>query len=308
MNNCIYRAWLPKDCQETLKDLQSKIDDGSLREKVNFALYQVVHRGRESGGANPRESFQVFVPGYVTFFNEENPECDDISWSYFRWGDPKLTRKLRKQLNDLTRNVNKVIKDAANDLERMGVIFVDGLEKAYEGHRYCEPGHTSQEMVDYETWFWTMYSKIQSPSEGPGDPNNAYSASDVNPGQQLLDFVFPGKKYTTDKVSKKSPPWEWEGAKEKYPTFNDLLVAIRKSAGSGSDDDDDEAHTMAPFQLLRSFHPKGTAYGEHKDLIFGAMADNRGLATNDKGDANYTERCKDVRSSSLFDIGHIADR
>jgi hypothetical protein len=79
LNNCIYRAWFPGDCQDTLTNLQKEIDDGSLREKINYALYQVAHAGRESGGADPREAFQVYVPGYIQFFNEVETACDQFS-------------------------------------------------------------------------------------------------------------------------------------------------------------------------------------------------------------------------------------
>lgn len=246
--------------------------------------------GRESGGANPRESFQVYVLSYITFFNDVNTECDSISWFYWWGNEPKLTTQLRKQLNDLTRQVNAEIKAAAADLERMGVIFVDGLEEVYNGHRYCEPGHTNQEMVDYETWFWSQYAHFNTPSEGPGDPNHPYSAdNNHDPAQQLVDFVFPGEDRSAATASEESPPWEWEGA-EKYPTFQDLLIAISKA------EDDANATSVVPFPMLRSFHPKATAYGEHATLLFAAMADNRDppATTGNAGGEKYTERCKDV--------------
>ncbi|RYP22868.1 hypothetical protein DL765_001464 [Monosporascus sp. GIB2] len=284
LNDCIYLGWRPGDCQATLSALQKEIDDGTLRDKVNYALYQVAHTGRESGGANPRESFQVYVPSYITFFNEANTECDSISWSLWPWRRSWLTTQLRQQLNRLTTQVNAVIKAAAEDLERMGVIFVEGLEDAYNGHRFCEPGHTNQQMVDYETWFWSQYAPIDTPSEGPGDPNNPYPADDLDPAQLLLDFIFPGDNRKVAEVSETSPPWEWEGA-EKFPTFNDLLLAISNAEDINS--------TAVPFNLKRSFHPKATAFAEHKTLIFAAVANNRDAATSDNNGANYTERCKD---------------
>ncbi|RYP58959.1 hypothetical protein DL769_008738 [Monosporascus sp. CRB-8-3] len=271
LNDCIYQGWRPKDCQATLSALQKEIDDGTLRDKVNYALYQVAHTGRESGGANPRESFQVYVPSYITFFNEVNTECDSIFWSLWPWRRSRLTTQLRQQLNRLTTQVNAVIKAAAEDLERMGVIFVEGLENAYNGHRFCEPGHTNQQMVDYETWFWSQYAPINTPSEGPGDPNNPYPADDLDPAQLLLDFIFPGDNRKVAEVSETSPPWEWEGA-EKFPTFNDLLLAISNA--------EDINATAVPFNLKRSFHPKATAFAEHKTLIFAAIANNRDVATN----------------------------
>ncbi|KAE8135882.1 SGNH hydrolase-type esterase domain-containing protein [Aspergillus pseudotamarii] len=283
LNDCIYRAWLPGDCQTTLNALQQEIDNGNLRDKVNYAMYQVARAGREAGGANPRESFQVYVLEYLTFFDDAlDPVCNDYTWAYFpSWmtDQPPLTQELRKQLNDMTRKVNAVIKAAAQDLQRMGIIYVEGLQDAYNGHRFCEPGAT-KEQTESKVWFWSQYSKINTPSEGPGDPNAAAVTGYVDPAQELLDFVFPGqnKVIPTTQTADTSPPWEWDGA-EKYADFDSLLRAISAAAG-----DDVEATVRPPFPVLRSFHPKGTPYTEHATALFAAMADNRAaVATGGEG-------------------------
>ncbi|KAF2813236.1 uncharacterized protein BDZ99DRAFT_517511 [Mytilinidion resinicola] len=252
LNDCVYRDWKPGDCQETLQGLQKEIDDGSLRDKINVALYAVAHAGRQAGGANPRESFQVYVLSYITFFNKVTTACNKFSWAYWWWmTTPKLTTDLRKQLNGFTRAVNAVIKAAAQDLERMGVIFIEDMDR-------------------------------------PGDPDNPYAAGTESPGQVLLDFVFPAQNKDVANVSEASPPpWEWEGA-DKYPTFEALLAAIQKEGNfttSGGD--------AVPFNVVRSFHPKGTAYGKHSVAVFSAMVENRDVVASGAG-GKYTERCKDV--------------
>jgi hypothetical protein len=153
----VYRAAFPGDCQDTLNNLQRELDSGSFQDKVNYGLFQVAHAGREAGGASPRESFQVFVLEYVTFFGT-GAECNDYSWSYFGWSTPKLSLALRQQLNDMVLKVNAAIKAAAEDLRRMGVIYVEGIQDAYNGHRYCEPG-ASHDMTEYNVWFWTVLAR-----------------------------------------------------------------------------------------------------------------------------------------------------
>ena len=70
------------------------------------------------------QSFQVYVLEYLTFFDDAmSPECNDYSWAYWS-STPKLDQRLRQKLNDMTRSVNKVIKAAATELEKMGVIYV----------------------------------------------------------------------------------------------------------------------------------------------------------------------------------------
>lgn len=244
-----------------------------------MALYNVADAGRKAGGANPRESFQTFVLEYITFFDDAmSPECNEYTWTYWGWySTPKLDKPLRERLNDLTLKVNKVIKDAAKDLERMGVIFIEGLQDTYKGHRYCEPG-ANKEQTEAKVWFWSPYAHFNTPSEGAGDPNNAEAKDYVDPGQQLLDFVFPGQNKVATQ-SADQPPWDWEGA-DKYPDFQSLLNAIAASAPSG----DASTQDVVPFPLMRSFHPKATAYKEHATLFFAAMADNREATASGGGD------------------------
>ena len=183
LNDCIYRAWRPGDCDTTLRNFQKDLNEGNLRQKISLALFYIADEGRKAGGATPRENFQVYVTSYISFFNHDDPKCNEISWSYWGWSEPKLTTDLRRRLNDLTTQVNQVIKLAAEDLQRMGVIYIDGLEDTYRGHRFCEPGHTDQQMIDFDTWFWAQDSHTNTVSEGPGDPQNPYPASEPDERQ-----------------------------------------------------------------------------------------------------------------------------
>ena len=268
---CIYRAWKPGDCQDTLNALSNSLDDGSFQEKINVGLWHVANAGRTAGGAQPIQSFQVYVTSYVTFFNQDNTDCNGISWGFWLWDKPMLTVALRTQLNGLVTRVNSAIQAAAHELENMGVIYFDGLEDEYDGHRYCEPGHTDQEMIDYDTWFWSSYAPVQTTSEGPGDPNAATTTSaSVNDTQVLLDFLFPNGTVNTDDFSPSNPPWEQPGIASQYPDFDTLLAAM---------DDGNVTIYAVPFYYMRSFHPKGTPYGVHAQLFFSTIADNRGTVS-----------------------------
>jgi hypothetical protein len=281
LQDCVYRTWGHGNCQDTIASLQADIDSGKLRDEINFALYNVAHAGRQAGGANQREEFQVFVLSYITFFNDQDAGCDKISWNVWRWpwSKEKLTTSLRRQLNALTTAVNSEIRKAAQDLAGMGVFFVEGLEDIYNGHRYCEPGHTDANMVDYETWFWSPNAHLHTNSEGPGDPNTPYIASEIpDPAQTILDFVF-GKGHVVSQASQDSLPWEWEGA-EKYPTVEDLMAAMEQ--------DDDVQVQAVPINYKRTFHPKGTAYGFHAKRLFAAIAEQRGGGSPDDEEGDNT--------------------
>nr|OQO27418.1 hypothetical protein B0A51_07869 [Rachicladosporium sp. CCFEE 5018] len=284
LKNCIYQAWKTAECAESLQELQDQINSGTLQDKINVALYNVAATGRAAGGTNPSRSFQVFVLGYPTFFNDQDKWCDDVSFGYWPWRKPKLTAELRQQLNALTVAVNGAIARAAEDLVSMGVIFVDGLDAEYQGHRYCEPGLSSSSMIDYKTWFWSPYAHYDTASEGPGDPTNPYLSTeqDLDPAQAVIDFLFPGQDKTVADFSEDNPPWRAPEASN-YVTLDDVFSAMEESVNATID--------VVPFPYKRSFHPKATAYGRHAVLLFEAIGNNRdvsGAASSGSGGQNQT--------------------
>lgn len=277
--------WWPENCQDTIARVQRQVDDGSLEYKLRNALREVANAGRAAGGAKPPESFQVYVPEYISFFNHDNPECDHVDWHFFPiLGDKApLTRDLRRKLNGLVEQVNGVLRRAAKSLEHMGVIYVAGLMSAFDGHRFCEPGQTSQNMDHPDTWFWSPKSSTKGTSEGPRHTISIHQTVKT-PDQELLDFVFSNETLRATDVTPDSPPWTWEGA-EKYPNFLTLLDAIQEVSAKEQQTQKQHNKTgfpeidwvgiFLPFRILRSFHPKGTGYREFKNLIFAAMANNR---------------------------------
>lgn len=117
-------------------------------------------------------------------------------------------------------------------------------------------------MVDYNSWFWSPYAYFATTSEGPGDPNSPYVASDnLDPTQTIPVFVF-GNRHTTSQASGDSPPWEWDGTEE-YKTVEDLMATML--------DGDDAQANAALFNYLRSSHHKGRAYSSHFKRLFTAI-------------------------------------
>ncbi|KAK6439375.1 hypothetical protein LTR95_004422 [Oleoguttula sp. CCFEE 5521] len=254
---CVYHLWdsFDQSCDKALAAAQTKIDSRELFNELIVAMTDVAWAGRNAGGANPSESFQVYVLSYVAFFNDQDPGCDSM--------------------NVLTENANALIKKVADNPKMYGVIYVDGLDELYNGHRYCEPGHTDSQMIDAQTWFWSPYSDYTSPSEGPTD---ALTSTGINAqqitssAQDILDFVFPGQNRKVSETSTDSPPWEWAGA-EKYPTYESLMTAML------ADTQDPESDSKTPGRMMRTFHPKGSALGQHANVLFDAMSKHRNPVT-----------------------------
>lgn len=70
---------------DALNALDKKLKDSDTTTKLVKTFANVVLRGREERGADPVESFQVYVSGYIPFWNDEDAGCDTISWSWFFW-------------------------------------------------------------------------------------------------------------------------------------------------------------------------------------------------------------------------------
>ena len=240
-------------------------------------MFKVVRFGRDHGGAQPPQSFQLYVLPYIDFFNadDNNFECDKIDWRYWSLGDATpLTLTLRRQLNELSQLVGGVIKKEAETLADLGVIFVGDPNPRYNTHRFCEPDRTTQEMADADTWFWSRYSKTDTDDEG-----SAASVDDL--AQKLLDFVLPGRGILASELQRL--PYEEPEAVERFPDFESLLRAASEDVNPTAD---------TPFNLLRSFHPKGSAYTVHKDMFMDAIRENRNAPGG--GEVKMFERCKDV--------------
>jgi len=132
-------SWSPGDCQTTLTDAKTKIASEDFQKQMTETFSKVAVTGRNAAGATPPSAFQVYVTGYIPFWNQNDTGCDDISWGF--WGrDVKLTTSLRKQMNDLLTDLNTVIKTVADGLhESLGTIYVDGFQEHYIGHQFCDP-------------------------------------------------------------------------------------------------------------------------------------------------------------------------
>ncbi|KAH8888984.1 hypothetical protein GQ53DRAFT_825751 [Thozetella sp. PMI_491] len=266
LNDCIYRAWLPSDCQKTITFVKDLVTSSGFADTMAEAMFKVVRFGRDHGGAEPPQSFQLYVLPYIDFFNADEGNIKSATQSTGATGP--------WQLNELSRLVNSVIKKEAENLVDMGVIYVGDPNPKYDTHRFCEPDRTTQEMADAQTWFWSRYSKTDTDDEG--------SVATVDEqAQKLLDFVLPGKGLQASELQRL--PWEEPEAVKNFPDFDSLLMASEEVNA-----------TETPFNILRSFHPKGTAYTVHKDMFLDAIRGNRN-AGNGSGAGAKMSNCQDAQ-------------
>ena len=61
INDCIARAWRPRDCDEQLRILDDKVKSEETYTKLFGVLTSIVQKGRAAKGADPPENFQTFI-------------------------------------------------------------------------------------------------------------------------------------------------------------------------------------------------------------------------------------------------------
>lgn len=143
------------DCNEVLTSIENKVESLEFLGALDELLLSIVVKGRTARGANPPESFQLFVNGYVPFWNEVDTGCNTVSWEWWTTTtDHLLTTQLRKRMNDIVRMLNYQLKVSAHRLANEGVIYVEGFQDSYATHQYCEPGTDLANPISPSTWFW----------------------------------------------------------------------------------------------------------------------------------------------------------
>ena len=240
---------------DALNALDSKIQSTATSNELINTLVQIVLRGREEKGADPPENFQLYISGYVQFWNHDDKGCDSVSWGWWT-SSTKLTTDVRKKMNQLVDDLNAVIKTVAENLKDLGVIYVDGFQGAYDTHRFCEPESQSYltKPCGAKTWFWHDDCPM-TPGEGP----TTDTLDSNNYTQQVLDLLIPDKSKQAS-ISDSNPPWNIDPAFNDYDSF---IAALDAAQGvTVNEEGDITIKDWPPLseETRRSFHPKGSAY------------------------------------------------
>ncbi|KAK2781569.1 hypothetical protein FQN53_000510 [Emmonsiellopsis sp. PD_33] len=183
-----------------------------------------------------RDDFYLYIVGYAEFFSTSpgSDWCNDESFGQVR--HPKLSNALRSKINELVRNVNSKIKQSVKDMNNDHIKFLDPTP-LYDGHRFCEPGHTlSNQYFLNDVWFWNL-----SPPED--DPD--YITGIFNPFAPIIEVV-------------QQELWIKE---QKYPngtkaTQDEIIAMV-----GGSN----------PYSSGRTFHPKDGGHTAMKDGLIAML-------------------------------------
>ncbi|KIX03421.1 uncharacterized protein Z518_06973 [Rhinocladiella mackenziei CBS 650.93] len=143
LNECIYH-WNPTStCDAELVKARMLIESAVLWNNLDGVISGAIKQLKPNA--------LLLITGYARFFNEETAFCDHATFSQTKPLD-YLTKSKRKALNQLVSMLNDVIQAMA---EVHGAVYVD-LDKAFEGHRFCEEGVKEPDIERSETWFFNL--------------------------------------------------------------------------------------------------------------------------------------------------------
>ncbi|OAX85356.1 hypothetical protein ACJ72_00285 [Emergomyces africanus] len=238
LNACVYRFYGLRsgNCKEQLQKSTKIISSDQFADAYHNTLTDILAKG-----TGPH--FRLLALGYSPFFDETfTDDCNSKSFGYWKMWQPKLTVKLRRQLNDVSLHLNSRILEIIEARVDDRIVWVDWASK-FKGHLFCPPGKGRASVGD-DTWFFDVdFRSANSTSE------------DIDVDTCELQ---------------KSPDWGGWGdwghraacgiaiVQKQYSEYPHLLYRA-----SDDDEDDDNfsanQYTNQPG-LARVFHPKPQGY------------------------------------------------
>ncbi|TGJ88095.1 hypothetical protein E0Z10_g660 [Xylaria hypoxylon] len=162
INACVFRFYnfYSGTCETALAHSRGLLESDEFEIHLRIVVMEILDKVRWE--KKPR--FSITVTGYARFFNEHTDGCDDMSFGIW-YNGPRLTKKLRIEMNALVLTVNaklrKTISTINDGFTNDKIIFVD-YDAAFDGHRFCEPNVTEPDYERTDTWFFLV-----------GGPDNA---------------------------------------------------------------------------------------------------------------------------------------
>ncbi|KAK0660438.1 putative esterase [Cercophora samala] len=283
-----------KNCVEAEQRARDHMNDNSpngLRARLKDAYMRLLAR------VTKRPDAQLYVAGYPTFFNEETDDCDNSSFHYW-WGGSNppsdwpisrivyLSKDLRKELDDLVRQLNEVIQGAISDanVENGGnqVHWVDVDRRWIEGgHRWCEPGVKEPDESRADTWFFLSAWKDVEPNNAAGQA----AAVEEAETQMLIEsgkIELPSAETCNSTVSEGRDPYESylcyvaELVREE-PEGEEAKMVQRANdfiAGNGGNVTIQEVSWYTPTRQIKTFHPRTVGMFAYRDAVLSQLEIN----------------------------------
>ncbi|KAI0533025.1 SGNH hydrolase-type esterase domain-containing protein [Xylaria digitata] len=244
------------DCVAVIKAAHAALDDPNkvFGRQIIDSLEKILIRGRTINSG-----FQLYVIGYVRLWNDDNKQCDAVSWSPPYKIPTYITISLRQDMNSLVLKLNDVIQEAVDYLETAvgGVYFVDEFEKSFDGHRFCETESDSayhKMPTDKRTWFIHHGA--------PYGDSSALGGSGSGTFFDMVDSIFiPLKdgKSTADQI--KAANGNLSILNSAYDSIYSMTESLNQLAQQ------DAKYGNLPVIWARIMHPTSSGYREMSNAI-----------------------------------------
>lgn len=183
LRTCIYATSYSSNFPEPSDECLAKLDEVDLfisspGTDGKTQSFHLTHQEALNGilshpNIKDNPDFHLYIVGYAAFFNTspDSDWCNEVSFGIIPTMKPNLTNALRSRMNNLVRALNQAIQKSVNDFGNPRVKFIDP-DALFEGHRFCESGHTKQNQYFLnEVWFWNI-----SPPEDDPDYLNIFDS------------------------------------------------------------------------------------------------------------------------------------
>ncbi|EEH46873.2 uncharacterized protein PADG_02971 [Paracoccidioides brasiliensis Pb18] len=250
LNACIYRFYGIRsgNCIEQLSKSLKLIDSDEFAQTYDKVLAELLAKG-----AGPH--FRILALGYSPFFDDAlTDECNNMSFGYWKMWRPKLTVRLRRQLNDVSLHLNKRIVEIINERGDDRIVWVDWAPQ-FKNHLFCQPGKSTPTDGD-NTWFFDVdFRSANLTRDDALDPGFDPDMDLDKCAQQSLD----------------SGDWGYRAACGIAMVQHKQDLEYPHDGNDSGDDDDKNGLSINRYPnqpgLARVFHPKPQGYKAVAEVI-----------------------------------------
>ncbi|KAF2729342.1 SGNH hydrolase [Polyplosphaeria fusca] len=155
-----------EDAEQRARDMMNDQGGDGLKAKLKAAYLKILDK---SG----RSDFHLYVTSYAGFFNVDTTDCDKSTFHYWwaAYNPPSdwptnrivyLSQDLRKEINQLVTDLNKVIQSAVQEANNPNggsqtdrIHFVD-VDQTFNAHRWCEQGDYHEPAPQIQSTFFFL--------------------------------------------------------------------------------------------------------------------------------------------------------
>ncbi|KAH5881681.1 hypothetical protein HBI91_028570 [Parastagonospora nodorum] len=244
LSNCVYQFYMSASdaCQSAMDAARAKI-------AAETELYKNVTDLISASKPKMNPNGVIYYTGYATFFGTDDTTCDNVTWAVWRnveWSKQYLTLQMRRDLNDMVRAVNAIIRKAV-DAAGPNVRFID-YDAAIEAARgrYCEKGihepDPSRAALAFYEWDTV-------------DTGENRTALQNHTGEAVPKGSFEaGIGSAVNKTLGEHPDWEFDGEKGFVDKTGHERVGEEGVVG-------DTLHWLIPDSYKRVFHLRPGGHG-----------------------------------------------